>query len=105
MPTVFAQPVAENTGGLSGHAVDNGNAVRVVFVAALPLDTCLLNTVAGTSAAALALVPRHASTGPIRRDAVPTRGPSAGPNGVAHSISTHESTPEAVGSSAPGYAE
>ena len=103
-PVIFVPPAAEYTGGLSCRVADNGNAGCVASAAALPGDTCLLNTAVGRQAVVPALEQIRASTGPIPCDAAPIHGPSVDPSGVERWIATRESTQEAAGSNARGYA-
>jgi hypothetical protein len=96
---------ADSADGLPCHAADNGNAGCAATAAAPPGgDTGLLNTAAGKQAAGRAPEQSRASTGPIRFDAAPIRGPSADPSGAVHSAATRENTREVAGSSAQGYA-
>ena len=102
---LFVLTAAESAGELSCHAAGNGNSGCVASAVAPPGgDTCLLNTAAGRQAAGLALEQSCDSTCPIHFDAAPNYGPSAHPSGAAHSTATRESTQEAAGSSALGYA-
>jgi hypothetical protein len=78
-------PAGYTAAGLPCHAVGNGNFRCATRAAALPGDTGLQNTAAGIPAAGHESGQNHVSTGPNHFAAAPSRGPSADPNGAAHS--------------------
>ena len=101
----LAPPAPYSVGARSGHAVGNGNsAFESPADAPLAVDTDPLSTAAGRQATGRARGQHDGSICPNRFCAVPTHGPSDDPSVAARHAATRESTREAGGSNARGFA-